>query len=505
MTDPARELAWLRRLRDLSHLLATERDVRALLPRILDAAIELTQAERGFLVRVGEGERLKIRVEAARGFAREALAGAQGKVSRTVVERAVREQRVVLTTSEQDADVREVSSVQARRVLSILCVPLRQRGRLSGVLYLDHRFTPTAFTAQDVPIVAAFADQAALALETAARVDEPARTSASEPASDVAAIEPALLAAPPDGRFGGLIGASPAMLRLYAELERVARARAPVLITGESGTGKELVARELHARGAAADEPFLCENCAALTPSLLESELFGHRKGAFTGADEDRPGLFQLAGRGTLLLDEVGDMSPSLQSKLLRVLQEGAARPVGGEAPLPVACRVIAATHRDLRVLVEEGRFREDLYYRLDVLRLEVPPLRRRPEDVPALLAHFLAREAPRPIELSPAALELLVGYGWPGNVRELENEARRLAALGADRIGTRHLSPEVREGRGLARAEGDYSGKTLPDVEREMVAAALRETGGNKARAARRLGIPKTTLYHLLDRYGLR
>ncbi len=513
MTDPARELTWLRRLRDLSHLLATQEDVRALLPMILDAA-----TERGFLVRVGGGSggRPKVRVEVARGFARESLSGSQGKVSRTVVERALSEQRVVLTTSEADADVREVSSVQARRVLSILCVPLPQRGEVTGVLYLDHRFTPTAFTEQDVPVVEAFADQAALALETAARTEEGRRLEQARRELAARAAEGGEAEAAPAGsegapapdapaRFGGLIGGSPLMVRLYHEIERAARSRAPVLITGESGTGKELVAREIHRRGPSAQEPFLSENCAAIADALLESELFGHRQGAFTGATEDRPGLFQLAGRGTLLLDEVGDMSPVMQSKLLRVLQEGCARPVGGERPVEVRCRVVAATLHDLRALVEARRFREDLYYRLDVLRIEVPPLRRRPEDVPALLEHFLAREAPRPPQLTTKATQLLVSYAWPGNVRELENEARRLASLGVSRLTARHLSEEVRAGKGLARADGAYSGKTLGEVEREMVAAAMRESGGNKARAARQLGIPKTTLYHLLDRYGLR
>jgi transcriptional regulator with GAF, ATPase, and Fis domain len=513
VNDAERELLWLRRLRDLSHRLATEHEVKALLPLILDAAIELTQAERGFLVRVEPGrraERVKLKVELARGFDQETLQGATGKVSRTVVERVLERGRGLVTTSEEDQDVRELSSVQARRVLSILCVPMQLRGETRGVLYLDHRFDPGAFSDRDLPIVAAFADQAALALETAEllaarevearRQEEPLELSGDDPG-------PAPPPFPPGAgplRFGQLIGASPPMRALYAEIERAARSTALVLITGESGTGKELVARELHARGLRPDEPFLSENCAALADTLLESELFGHRKGSFTGATADRKGLFQLAGRGTLFLDEVGDMSPVLQGKLLRVLQEGLVRPVGGDVAVPVACRVIAATHRDLRALVEAGQFREDLYYRLDVLRLHLPPLRQRPDDIPALLAHVLEAESAVPVEVTPKALELLTGYAWPGNVRELENEARRLAALGELRITARHLSPEISQGRGLARAAGTYSGKTLGEVEREMVAAALRETGGNKARAARQLGIPKTTLYHLIERYQL-
>ena len=522
-SDPQREVLWLRRLRDLSHQLVTHDDVRQLLPLILDASIELAQAERGFLVRVDpgpEGERPRIRVEVARGFAKESLAGAQGKVSRTVVERVLQRGRGLVTTSEEDRDIREVSSVQERRVLAILCVPMTLRGQIRGVLYLDHRFNPQAFTEQDIAIAETFADQAALAIETAELVAQ--HTTGQEKLGQTIreldelksaqkAREEVVAQATVSGgsklsplRFGRLIGGSEPMQALYEEIERAARSTAPVLITGESGTGKELVAREIHSRSANAGEPFLSENCAAIADSLLESELFGHRKGAFTGATADKKGLFALAARGSLFLDEVGDMSQSMQSKLLRVLQEGRVRPVGGDKALPVFCRVVAATHRELRDLVEQGAFREDLYYRLDVLRIAVPPLRQRPQDIPALLSHFLAVGGGQRVEITPKALEQLVGYAWPGNVRELENEARRLASLGADKITVRHLSEEVREGRGLSRAGGTYSGKTLSEVEKEMVAAALRESGGNKARAARRLGIPKTTLYHLIDRYQL-
>jgi transcriptional regulator with PAS, ATPase and Fis domain len=306
-------------------------------------------------------------------------------------------------------------------------------------------------------------------------------------------------------RFGRLVGGSQAMRALHAEIERAARADRLVLVTGESGTGKELVAREIHARGPRPEEPFLTQGCAALADAQLESDLFGHRRGAFPGATMDRRGLFAMAGRGTVFLDEVGDLSPPLQGTLLRVLQEGAVRPLGADAAQPIACRVIAATRHDLRALVEQKKFREDLYYRLDVLRITVPPLRLRLDDVPSLLEHFLYAHKRGPLEVTDKALELLLSYAWPGNVRELENEARRLAALGEPKLTARHISPDIAQGKGLARAGGSYSGKTLADVEKEMVVAALRETGGNKARAARQLGIPKTTLYHLLERYELK
>lgn len=514
-----REVTWLRRLRDLSHLLATQDDVSVLLPMILDAAIELTDAERGFLVQVKPSSKggTKIKVAVARGFAKETLSGAQGKVSRTVVERVLEERRGVVTTSEEDRDIRMVSSVQARRVLSIASVPMMLRGNTTGVLYLDHRFDADAFTEADLPILAAFADPAALALETA-ELTEAQRTGAVQLDATRRELEELRRRAPDPSeevlvlpehapeRFGHLIGSSKPMQILYAEIERASRSAAPVLIMGASGTGKELVAREIHARSEHRNQPLLSENCAAISDDILESELFGHKKGSFTGADADHAGLFVTAGRGTLFLDEVGDMSPRMQAKLLRVLQENQVRPVGGEAAIPIHCRVIAATHRDLRAMADRGEFRLDLYYRLDVLRLQVPPLSQRSEDIPALLAHFLRQESPRKkLDVSPKAVELLRGYAWPGNVRELENEARRLASLGTARLSNRHLSPEIREGRGLAGGKGTYTGKTLAEVEREMVVQALEASKGNKARAARALGIPKTTLYHLLDRYQLR
>lgn len=522
MLTPEREILWLRRVRDLSHLLVREHDVRKLLPLILDAAIELTEAERGFLVRVNGRKPdggYKFKIEVARGFDKASLQGSQAKVSRTVVRRVVeRQERGLVTTSEEDEDVLNVSSVQARRVLSIISVPMRLRGETRGVLYLDHRFNKGVFTEQDLTILGTFADQAALAMETAEMLTSKSET-AEERGSTLRELEDlkaqqraqteAVEVLDNPGvrariRFGGLIGASPVMCKLYEQIERAGRTWDPVLILGESGTGKELVSREIHRRGSFPKQPFLSENCAAVTETLLESELFGHRRGSFTGATADRDGLFVQAGRGTLFLDEVGDMSQAMQGKLLRVLQENRVRPVGGDSTLPITCRVLAATNRDLREMIKTGGFREDLYYRLDVLRIFVPPLRARPGDVLLLFDHVVEKAGRPGLQLTRKAQELMLGYSWPGNVRELENEAKRLASLGVNQISAQHLSVEIREGRGVARASGSLSGKTLSEVEQEMVVAAMAECKGNKSRAARQLGIPRTTLYHLLERYGL-
>ena len=518
MSD-ARELDWLRKVRDLSHELTRQRDLRALFPQILDAAIEITEAERGYVV-VVQGKKPdgghKVKVVAARGFGRSTFKASERDVSQTVVARVLERARGLVTTDEEqgDQDVLDVSSVRAQRVRSIICVPMVLRDELRGVLYLDHRFERGAFGERDLPILEAFAAQAGLALETASlladrselgktlRDLEALRASHPEGSVEPAPARPPA-AAPGFTRFGRLVGRAPAMGALYEAIERAARTRAPVLILGESGTGKELVAHEVHARGADARQPFLSENCAAISETVLESELFGHRKGAFTGAVADRDGLFVEAGRGTLFLDEVGDMSPGLQAHLLRVLQEGKVRPVGGNRPVDTACRVIAATHRDLPALVAEGAFRQDLYYRLDVLRIVVPPLRERLDDLELLVEHFL-EEAPGPTpRLSPRALRALRGYAWPGNVRQLRNEVLRLTTLGVPTVEPEHLSPELLQDRAPA-APGGGGGKTLAEVERAAIEAALRSCEGNKSLAARRLGIPRTTLYSLLERHGL-
>ena len=512
-----RELEWLRRLHEISRRLATEREVRALLPAIVDGAIELTEAERGFLVLVedGGGKRRRIRVEAARGFARETLQAGLSKVSRTVVERVLERREPLVTSREEDSGVVDLTSVRRRHVLAIACVPLLYRGEVVGVLYLDHRFAPDAFAESDLPVLMAFADQSVLVLEAARRGTEapPAHDATwdseaghaplprSAPAAGEAAPElPPLERVP---RFGQLVGSSPGMRAVAMEIERCARSMAPVLIYGESGTGKELVARELHARGLHPRAPFLSENCGAITETLLESELFGHKKGAFTGAEQDKRGLFVLAGEGTLFLDEVADTSPGMQAKLLRVLQERRLRPVGSDDTQPVRCRVIVACNQDLRELVKEGRFREDLYYRLDVLRIALPPLRERREDVPALLREAFARAGRPDAELAPDALAALVAHRWPGNVRELENEVRRLVAREAGRIERGHLSSELRGGTPSGRVE-TFQGKTIAQVEKEMVLGALKRANGNKTQAAKELGISRGTLYQLLERHGL-
>jgi two-component system, NtrC family, response regulator AtoC len=309
------------------------------------------------------------------------------------------------------------------------------------------------------------------------------------------------------------LGASPAMERLRKTVARVAASDAPVLLCGETGTGKELVARAIHEASERRAGPFVPVNCAAMPAPLLESELFGHARGAFTDATAQRRGLFQEAHGGTLFLDEVGDLALELQPKLLRAVEEGAVRPVGRDRAVRVDVRILAATHRDLEEAVEEGRFREDLFFRLDVLRIDIPPLRARGGDVLLLAQHFLERAARKLGKavsgLSAPAAAHLSRYAWPGNVRELENAIERAVALTVtDRVVVEDLPERIRDYRceDVLVASRDPSELVpLEEVERRYILRVLEAVGGNKALAARILGLDRKTLYRKLERYGSR
>jgi two-component system response regulator HydG len=312
-----------------------------------------------------------------------------------------------------------------------------------------------------------------------------------------------------------IIGKSPPMKTLIDMLAMVAPSEATVLITGESGTGKELIARSLHVNSPRKDHPLVTVNCAALTESLLESELFGHEKGAFTGADRRREGRFKQAHGGTIFLDEVGETSSRMQAKLLRVLQEKEIQRVGSEEVLQVDVRVVAATNRDLEADVKAGHFREDLFYRLNVMHLAVPPLRDRWEDIPLLAQHFLEKYARRNRKtvkgFAPLAMDMLLKYDWPGNVRELENAVERaVILLSGDHITEQHLPLRiVRQHPGHAAVPDRVlpatdGTRTLEDMEKEAIVATLAATEGNKSETARRLGISRKTLHNKLKGYGL-
>jgi len=305
----------------------------------------------------------------------------------------------------------------------------------------------------------------------------------------------------------GILAESAAMQHVMALIDRAALCDTPILLIGESGTGKELLARALHKKSPRAPGPFVAVNCSAIPETLLESELFGHRRGAFTDARDDHRGLFQSAHRGTIFLDEIGDMAPALQGKMLRVLQEKEVHPLGAPAPVPTDVRIITATHRDLTTLVADGRFREDLLYRINVIEVQVPPLRERPDDLEPLVRHLLhkygARLGKPGCTVSPEAMALLHRHTWPGNVREVENVIERALVLGTGSvIDTEDLPDRLKDqpppnGCGTA-------GRRLADVEREHILRTLRAVHGNKAAAARVLGLNRKTLYRKITQHRI-
>jgi DNA-binding NtrC family response regulator len=305
-----------------------------------------------------------------------------------------------------------------------------------------------------------------------------------------------------------LVGRTPVMMGVYKQIAHAASAEAPVLIIGESGTGKELVARAIHQHGNRAGKPFVPINCGALTETLLESELFGHIKGSFTGAVADAKGVFQTAHTGTVFLDEVGEMSPALQVKLLRVLQEGEVRPVGSSRPMRTDVRIVAATNLDVERAVNEGKFRQDLFYRVGVVIIKLPPLRERRDDIPLLIERFLKAacgKAGKQVELSPAAAESLSAYHWPGNVRELENVIERLVVFSrGNRIDAGDLPASViPRGPVLEKRLFDDL-PTLDEIERRYLLHVLEQVGNNRTRAAEVMGIDRRTLYRMAERFGV-
>jgi len=309
------------------------------------------------------------------------------------------------------------------------------------------------------------------------------------------------------GELGRLVGHSAPLRRIMTLIEQVAPSAASVVILGESGTGKELVARTLHELSPRQAGPYVAINCAALPETLMESELFGHERGAFTGADRRREGCFELATGGTLLLDEIGEMKPELQAKLLRVLEEGKLRRLGGGAEISIDVRVLASTNRNLEAAIREGRFREDLYYRLNVFTIELPPLSGHTDDIAALVEHFM-REIEAPVGktvngIDAEALEILKAYGWPGNVRQLRNVIERaLIVTRGPLIGVADLPADLKRGGGGNSVFEVKLGASLDEVERELIQRTIEFSGGNKSRAAEILGVSLKTLYNRLERY---
>ncbi|MFZ7124768.1 MAG: sigma 54-interacting transcriptional regulator [Desulfobacterales bacterium] len=394
------------------------------------------------------------------------------------------------------------------RTRSMICLPLKTRKGPIGVLYALNKHEGE-FTFKEARLLEIVSGPIAVAIENARFYGELKRQ------TDLIEKENIRLKSHVRGQYAqsGIIGSSPAMRRVFGLLEKVVDTDTAVLIEGETGTGKELIARVIHYNGPLRDRPFIAENCAAISEHLLESELFGHVKGAFTGAIADKKGIFEMASGGTVFLDEIADMPVSMQVKLLRVLQEGQVRPVGGSHYNKVKFRLIASTNQDLLGAVGNGRFRADLFYRIQVFPIVLPPLRERREDIAALATHFLetyAKRFERPVpRLTPEALEMLIAFDWPGNVRELENEMERAVCLAdkGTRIDPSYLSERIKGTRPECTPdlpEGLTIPQAVEQIERRMIGDALRHTSGNRSEAARRLGLTRQGLLNKIGRYGI-
>ncbi len=554
--DARRERDNLRVFARITAELARQTDLMPLLRQIVDSAVALVGGERGFLL-MGEnvpmGERLSAEVDesaqegplvitdlavrVARSFDRSDIAIPRSRLSLGIASRVLEKGTPVLAVdAAQDDRFAGMASVEDLRLRSVMCLPIRIEDRVLGVLYVDNRLQHNAFSEADLELVELFAAQAAVAILNARRVAELRRHNqrleqsrrqieqlneqlgrkVRDRDTELAVVRAELGRERGRYDYTAIVGASDGMREVFRQLDKIIEADLPVMIHGESGTGKELIARAIHFNGPRRDRPFITENCAALPDSLLESELFGHARGAFTGAHRAKKGLLEQADGGTLFLDEVGDMSTSMQKKLLRALQEGEFRPLGMDRKVKVNVRLLTASHRDLEEMVRSGEFREDLFYRINVLAVHLPALRERREDIPLLAEHLLvraSREAGKPAPLLPHdVMAALVSHDWPGNVRELENEMRRLIVMAQEEVTLEHLSPAVRERRSLgspeqARAMVENPGDiraAVADLEMRSIEAALAQAGGNKSKAAASLGISRFALQRKLDKYDL-
>ncbi|MBI1850700.1 MAG: sigma 54-interacting transcriptional regulator [Planctomycetes bacterium] len=509
----------LQKILELARVLSSELETDKLLKGIVDAAVELSGAARGFVILFDEHGLLQVPV--ARNFDQESIKKPAFKISRSIAEEVgIKQESILLHNAEKDEQFSASLSVADLHLSSVLCSPIRFREQKLGVIYLDNPFQAGVFTEKHLALLEAFAAQAAVAIVNSLKFEK-VRAGAvpSESAVPARAVSTAqakrATRAELKFRYEDIIGESPRLMEVLQLLDKVVESDVPILIQGESGTGKELVARAIHKNSARKDKPFVSENCSAIPETLLESELFGYKRGSFTGADRDKSGLFEQAHKGTMFLDEIGDMSLEMQKKLLRALQDGEIRAVGGKETIRVDVRVISASNKLLRQLIQEGKFREDLYYRINVITVTIPPLRERREDIPMLVDYFLTKfstenHTPKR-EISEDVVFQLMNREWRGNIRELENTIRKAVALSDGPITVAALE----DGGAIGSSESGIvtHGKPLKEivrqaterVEREAIFQALQQTNWKKMRAAEMLGISRPTLDAKIDAYKIR
>jgi transcriptional regulator with GAF, ATPase, and Fis domain len=499
------QLAGLRKLYEFSEKLMTMKNLDELLEAMLDAVIDVTGAEKGLILLMDDAfneispgappavtdgpppSRGKLVVRAARNVNREATGGA---ISDSIVRKVLESGRpIIVSDALTDTDFNTSESVVALKLSSVICAPLVSQGHASGVLYCGNDRVKGLFDKTQLDMLSIFASQASIILQNALLLNA------------LRADKDRLSAELKDKRFGEIIGVCPSMMEVFRKLQKVATTDISVLITGETGTGKELIARELHRRSNRANGPFVVINCGAIPENLIESELFGHVKGAFTGAVASRPGKFQVADKGTLFLDEIGELPLNLQVKLLRALQEKVVFRVGDSKPERVDIRVVAATNRVLEEEIRASRFREDLYYRLNVVNLWLPPLRERGDDVliiaKALLSKY-ADEFGSPVQgFTPQALAAVKKSNWPGNIRQLENRIKKALVL-CDKtlLGVEDLDLGRESESPILPLE-----KAKEEFQRKYVLEVLERNNGNRTQTARDLGVDPRTIFRYLER----
>ncbi len=494
----------------VNRVVNTELDLEKVIGLVTGMVVEATRGERGFLMlkdRMGE-----LQFKHGRGIDDKEILSPELKISHGIAREVARTGDPILVEEAlDDGRFKDFKSVMDLKLRSICCAPIKSRGGTDvlGVIYVDHNSIARHFTKEDLNFLAAIAQRISIPIKnskTLRDTEEQLEELKDKLKTSQDQLETKY-------KYDKIIGQTEPMQRIYKLLDRIVETHHSVVIHGESGTGKELIARAIHYNGPRKNKPFVAENCAALTDTLLEAELFGHVKGAFTGADKDSKGLFELANGGTLFLDEIGDMSERMQKKLLRVLQEGEVRPVGGKRVMRVDVRIISASNKDLKKLVQERKFREDLYYRLNVITVNLPALRERREDIPLLVDHFMKKICGDQIkQMDREVLRLLVSYDWPGNVRELENEINRMVAMSDLRMDPNCLSPKIREG---SRPEvskddglGKYYDRPLKEVEfevmKDIILKTLERTNWHRTKAAKILRVPTSTLFNKMKKYGI-
>lgn len=486
-SNSASGLAAYREIVAFSEKLMRNTDLGGLLTALMDAVVELSRADKGFLVLFEDG---KPQIKVARNIQGENLDNATRELSDSILAKVVREQQpIIVSDARTDVEFKASASVMNLRLCSVMCVPLLEAGALLGLIYLGSNRVANLFEPSTLQAATVFATQASLLIRNAMLLD----TLRSDNAQLRAAVE--------DKRFGDIIGSSERMQDIFRKIRKVAPTDISVLITGETGTGKELIAAEIHRRSDRAKGPFVVVNCGAIPENLLESELFGHVRGAFTGAVANRDGRFQAAHHGTLFLDEIGDMPVALQVKLLRALQDKTVSRVGDARAEPVDIRVIAATHKDIEAEIKRGNFREDLYYRLNVVGIHMPPLRERGEDLVLiaryLLRHYAETYSSKARGFSPQCIMLMKKYAWPGNIRQLENRIKK-AVIMAERV---QLAPEDVE---LSDADLEPVvplNQAKEEFQRRYINEVLARNSGNRTKTAHDLGVDPRTIFRHLER----